>query len=176
MGTFTKQEFTGGFRTLGLDTLEKIRDSLDDLRVELKDEGKFLQIFKYAFNFYREPDKGKTIDIITADSLLGLLLPESNHVTKVRDFLKIQTEYKSINMDQWLGVLEFSKTIKDDFSNLEDDAWPSFIDSYVEWAKQQEDVKKKTSNHSRHNTHHEDSISAERSAEDLQSSRSDNNC
>jgi len=172
MGTFTKEEFTGGFRKLGLDTVDRIRDALDNLRAEVKDEAKFLQIYKYAFNFYREPDRGKTVDINTADSLLGLLLPECRHVDKMREFLKIQTEYKSVTTDQWLGIFEFSKTIKDDFSNLADDAWPSLIDSYVEWARQH-DVKKKHSNHSRHNTHHEESKSAERSTEDLKSSRSD---
>jgi len=155
MGCFTKEEFTGGLRNLGLDTIDKIRDSLYDFRQELTDENKFNQIYKYAFNFYKDPDKGRNLDIATADSLLGLLLPNNYHVTQFRKFLNVQTETKVVTMDQWMGILEFSRTIDNDFSNLDDDSWPTIIDSYVEWAKSQ--IEKE--GHSRQNTQHEESES-----------------
>jgi len=137
MGTFSKEEFTGGFRALGLDTIDKIRDRLDDFRAELKVQKTFTEIYNYAFQFYREPDKGRSIDVTTADSLIGLLLPEGRHIKQIRQFLKVQSEYKVINMDQWMSILEFSRVIDENFTNFEDDgAWPTLFDSFVVWSKQ----------------------------------------
>jgi len=169
MGTFTKDEFVGGLRTLGLDTIEKIQDALDDLRSEVNDQATFVQIYKYAFEFYREPDKGKNIDTTAAHSLLGLLLPTGQHISRIRQFLSEQTEYKVINMDQWLGFLEVSRSIDENFGNLlEDDAWPSILDAYVEWAK---------SNNIKNNAHsarsREENESAERSIGGVKSSKSE---
>lgn len=169
MGTFTKEEFIGGLRTLGLDTIEKIQDSLDELRNELSDEVTFVQIYKYSFAFYRDADKGKNIDINVADSLLGLLLPKAPHILLLRQYLLEQSEYKVINMDQWVGFLEFSRTIDETFSNVqEEDAWPSIIDSFVEWVRSNNKVNNSPSGRSR-----QENESGERSTGEASKSHSD---
>jgi len=41
-----------------------------------------------------------------------------------------------INKDQWTQFLEFSATVKSDFSDYDEGAaWPVIFDDYVEWAK-----------------------------------------
>jgi len=169
MGTFTKEEFIGGLRSLGLDTLEKIRDSLDDLRSELSDETTFAQIYKFAFIFYKESANAKNIEINVANSLLGLLLPNRRHIPLLRQYLLEQTEYNVVNMDQWLAFLEFSKTVDDNFGNLEeDDAWPSLLDSFVEWVKTHKVDTRLNCGRSR-----EENESAERSIGGVKSSKSE---
>ncbi|KAA8579386.1 hypothetical protein FQN60_016816 [Etheostoma spectabile] len=51
------------------------------------------------------------------------------------DFAR-QSKYKGMNKDQWYNVLEFSRTIKADLSNYDEDgAWPVLLDEFVEWKK-----------------------------------------
>jgi len=46
----------------------------------------------------------------------------------------VQTNYKAINADQWTSLFEFIVTIKDDFSNYDENAaWPCIMDDYVQW-------------------------------------------
>jgi len=54
----------------------------------------------------------------------------------LRLYLKEQTSYKSVNLDQWMNILEFSRTIRADFTNYDENgAWPVLLDEYCEWAK-----------------------------------------
>jgi len=138
IGSFTKEEFVGGFRQMRLDTIEKIRGKLDSFRAELADMDTLQQVYAFSFNFYKASDK-RNIDIDTSDALLGILVPNEIHISQLRSFLKQQTQYKVINRDQWLSFLEFSRVVASDLSNYEDDgAWPVLIDSFVEFLQEQQ--------------------------------------
>lgn len=92
-------------------------------------------------------------DLATSDAMLDLLMGgRFPHTERLRQFLKEvcttptgqhrliyplqQTSYKSINLDQWMNILEFSRTIKADLSNYDENgAWPVLLDEYCEWAR-----------------------------------------
>jgi hypothetical protein len=50
------------------------------------------------------------------------------HMTAFRTFLKevrvplMRIQYKVINMDQWMSILEFSKSVKEDLSDYDENA------------------------------------------------------
>ncbi|PPR96377.1 hypothetical protein GOBAR_AA24290 [Gossypium barbadense] len=51
------------------------------------------------------------------------------------EYLKIQSDYKVINLDQWMGFFRFCNEISfPDLSNYDPDlAWPLVLDNFVEW-------------------------------------------
>jgi len=137
MGIFTKEEFVGGLKGLGLDSIEKIKIKLDSFREELNEKEKLSQVYRYSFHFYKDEKEKKSIDLETVDTMLQILIQNKPHVTLFQKFLKKQKQYKVINLDQWMSILEFSSTIGPDYVDYEEDgAWPVLVDMFVEWAKQ----------------------------------------
>lgn len=136
MGYFKKDEFTTGLQALGVDTVDKLKGHLKVFKSELDDPSKFKDIYRYAFGFAKEKEQ-KILDLATADGMLDLLMGSRfPHTEKLRQFLKEQTTYKSINLDQWMNILEFSRTIKADLSNYDENgAWPVLLDEYCDWAR-----------------------------------------
>jgi len=134
MAYFSKEEFSG-LQKLGVDSLAKLKTQLTNFRKDLDDAAKFKEIYRYAFVYSKEKEQ-KIIDLATADALIGLVLANKPHSETLRQYLKEQTTYKSLNQDQWMNILEFSKSIKADLSNYdENSAWPVILDEYSEWAK-----------------------------------------
>eukprot|EP01112_Ceratiomyxa_fruticulosa_P021767 TRINITY_DN7785_c0_g1_i2.p1 TRINITY_DN7785_c0_g1~~TRINITY_DN7785_c0_g1_i2.p1 ORF type:complete len:273 (+),score=64.76 TRINITY_DN7785_c0_g1_i2:180-998(+) len=139
MGYFKRDEFVGGLQKMGVDSLPKIKSHLPTLRKDLDDQSKFKEIYRFAFFFAKENDQ-KILDLATSDAMLQLILKPyfPTIIDKFCKFLNIQTSYKSLNLDQWLSLLEFCRTIKEDLSNYDENgAWPVILDEFVEWAKEQ---------------------------------------
>jgi len=136
MGFFSKTEFINGLQKLGADNVSKLKGQLSNFRRDLDDQAKFKEIYRFAFGFAKERES-KIIDLATADALLALVLGNRYpHTEPLRQFLKEQTTYKSVNLDQWMNILEFSRSIKADLSNYdENSAWPVLLDEYCEWAR-----------------------------------------
>lgn len=150
MGYFTKEEFMAGLEKMNVDSVEKLISSLPMMRKELADPTKFKEIYRYAFQFSKSDKEQKSLDLETADGILGLLLGGYEnedvsikpypHMTAFRTFLKEQTQYKVINMDQWMSILEFSKSVKEDLSDYDENAaWPVLLDMFVEWKREKSD-------------------------------------
>ena len=59
----------------------------------------------------QEPQQ-KILDIETAVQMLHVVLPEGNeHLEPFSRFLKEQTEYKYVNLDQWTSFYRFSEEV-----------------------------------------------------------------
>lgn len=54
----------------------------------------------------------KIIDVDTAITMLSLTMPQSPHTALFTEYLGEQTEYKTINMDQWTGYLRFTQEVR----------------------------------------------------------------
>jgi len=137
-GYFTKCEFLKGFESLGCYDMVTLKQQLLKLTETLKnDSPKFSDLYKYSFGFASEVDSKKSLDIEAASSMLELILPDGPHTGSFVSFLRSQQQYKTINRDQWLCFLEFSKTVQKDLSNYdESEAWPLLIDEFVEYVKE----------------------------------------
>ncbi|XP_042901219.1 DCN1-like protein 4 isoform X2 [Parasteatoda tepidariorum] len=132
MGFFTKSEWLRGLKDLECDSIAKIRNKIDYLRSLLNDPVIFKSLYRYAYDFARDKDQ-RSMDIETAKAMLQLLLGRQWPMySSFHQFLE-QSKYKVINKDQWCNVLEFSRFIKPDLSNYDEDgAWPVLLDEFVE--------------------------------------------
>ncbi|EAL71442.1 hypothetical protein DDB_G0272016 [Dictyostelium discoideum AX4] len=141
MGYFSKNEFSSGFEKLQCSDLSTLKKQLNSTSQKLKhDSTKFTDLYKYAFGFASEVESKKSVDLGTAAEMLKLLLPEGPHTTNFAAFLCTQPN-KSINKDQWLCFLEFSRTVKADLSNYDDsEAWPLLLDQFSEWVQQEKRI------------------------------------
>jgi hypothetical protein len=54
MGEFTAKEFKDGLMKLGVDSIDKLRKKLPELRGELSSDVTFKPIYNYAYDFSRE--------------------------------------------------------------------------------------------------------------------------
>jgi DCN1-like protein 4/5 len=141
MGFFSRQEFIDGLKKLQVDSIHKLRQTFAaQLMQDLKDAKKFKQIWKFAFLFTKDAES-KVLDIPTADALMTLLLPQDTttfpHTRNFQNYLLQQKSYQVLNLDQWTNFLDFNEQIKPDFSNYnEESAWPTILDEFVEWSKQ----------------------------------------
>ncbi|KAM9972954.1 hypothetical protein ACTFIR_012325 [Dictyostelium discoideum] len=141
MGYFSKNEFSSGFEKLQCSDLLTLKKQLNSTSQKLKNDSiKFTDLYKYAFGFASEVESKKSVDLGTAAEMLKLLLPEGPHTTNFAAFLCTQPN-KSINKDQWLCFLEFSRTVKADLSNYDDsEAWPLLLDQFSEWVQQEKRI------------------------------------
>jgi hypothetical protein len=132
---YTKEQFVGHLQKLNVDTIAKLKAQLPSMRLQLDDVNQFRDIYRFAFTFTKEPDQ-KILDMSMGISLLDLIMADKPHAKRFVQFLQQQSSYKALNMDQWINFLEFSRTIKEDFSNYdENSAWPVMIDEYAVWAQ-----------------------------------------
>ena len=58
----------------------------------------------------QEP-RQKIIDVDTAVQMLQLTMPHDPHTPGFTQFLQAQTEYKSINQDQWTSFWRFAQEV-----------------------------------------------------------------
>ncbi|GAM24581.1 hypothetical protein SAMD00019534_077560 [Acytostelium subglobosum LB1] len=138
MGYFTKQEFVTGLSELGIDSLAKLQSHLPSLRKDLDDANNFKEIYRFAFLFSKESENNKILELANACDMISLVLcPKYEQATQLIDYLtNHQKSYRGINMDQWLSIFEFVKTIAPDASNYDENgAWPVLLDEYVDWVK-----------------------------------------
>ncbi|KAK2993658.1 hypothetical protein RJ640_009473 [Escallonia rubra] len=135
-----KDEWHIGLKALRVDTIGKLKKRLSDLMQEVMKPENFEDFYLYAFRYCLTEEKQKSIDIESICILLDLVLGSQfrPQVDTFTEYLKIQNEYKVINMDQWTNFFRFCKEIS--FPDLENydttEAWSLVLDNYVEWMKE----------------------------------------
>ena len=140
MGFFTRDEFIRGCVALGVPsakagiTAAGIKERLPSAATEVESKRDALVDFHtYAFKFCLTEPLQKTLDLDTACAMLQLVLPGAPHTEKFCEFLKEQTEYKRVTLDQWTSFLRFNEEVAEDCSGYDEtQAWPLLIDLYVE--------------------------------------------
>ena len=131
MGKYTREEFMGGMRKMGTDSIEKLKAKLPSLRAELQDENRFKEVYEYSFGFARELNQ-KTLALEVAMALWKVLLHDWAMVDEWCDFL-MENHKKAIMQDTWSQTLEFSRSIGPDLEGYDPaGAWPYLIDEFVE--------------------------------------------
>jgi len=134
--TFTKAEFEAGCKKLGVDTVDSLKAKWPSFKTVLSTPSSFKEVYKFTFNYMKEEPGHKTVNLDIAKAYLALLLTGRPHVQSFLEYLDQQTEYRGLNTDQWMTLLDFISTVNEDLSNYDENAaWPVVLDSYVEWKR-----------------------------------------
>ncbi|CAI9285670.1 unnamed protein product [Lactuca saligna] len=139
-GYFTQEEWRTGLKSLRADTLKKLKKELSELEREVAKPNNFEDFYRFSFRYCLTEDKQKSLDIESVCVLLDLVLGPyfRLQIDSFCDYLKIQKEYKVVNMDQWTNFFRFCQEIK--FPELENydacQAWPLILDNFVEWLRE----------------------------------------
>ncbi|KMZ60984.1 DCN1-like protein 1 (Defective in cullin neddylation protein1-like protein 1) [Zostera marina] len=134
MCEFSRQEFIGGLQTLGVDSIDKLREKIPLMRAEMKDDQKFGDIYYFSFGWAKEKGQ-KSLALDTAIGMWQLLFAEKCWplMDNWCQFLKVKHN-KAISRDTWCQLLEFFKMIDPTLSNYDaEGAWPYLIDEFVEY-------------------------------------------
>ncbi|KAI5660432.1 hypothetical protein M9H77_29225 [Catharanthus roseus] len=141
-GYFTLDEWRRGLKALRADTVTKLKKALPDLEREVRRPSSFVDFYSYAFRYCLTEEKQKSIDIESICVLLDLVLGSQfrPQVDLLIQYLKIQIDYKVINLDQWMGFYRFCNEISfPDLSNYDPTlAWPWILDNFVDWIKEKQ--------------------------------------
>lgn len=139
MCEYTKDEFVGGLSKMGVDSVEKLKRRLPELRQELRDPSKWHEIYNYAFSWAREKGQ-KCLQLETAVAMWQLLFTGDRRWEYIDEWCAFLQKYhnRAISKDTWVQLFEFVKNIKPDFTNFDPtSAWPYLIDEFVDHMREQ---------------------------------------
>ncbi|GER45809.1 defective in cullin neddylation protein [Striga asiatica] len=131
-----EDEWRRGLKALRVDNVKKLKKSLPELKKEALKSVDFEDFYLFAFRYCLTEKKQKCLDIestcILIDLVLGFQYPAQ--VDSFIQFLKIQSDYKVMNMDQWKNFLRFCEEISfPDLQNYDTcEAWPLLLDNFVD--------------------------------------------
>ncbi|XP_031280455.1 DCN1-like protein 4 [Pistacia vera] len=142
LGYFTQDEWQKGLKTCKVDSLRSLKKAVSELGKEVKEPSQLEDFHSFAFRYHLTEEKQKCIDIETICELLNLVLRSQFclQVDSLIEYLKVQSDYKVINLDQWVNFLRFCREISfPDLQNYDEaQAWPLILDSFVEWLREKQ--------------------------------------
>jgi len=138
LGVIKRSEFVDGYTPLGLDSMDKIKADMNNVREMLKNKVQFRDFYRWLFDFIKEEPDRKSVDLEPAlDFLKCVLPPHFPLLDQFVEFLKEQ-KTKTVSCDVWTQAFEFGRDIKADLSNYEvDGAWPVLFDDFVAYVNDQ---------------------------------------
>ena len=166
LGTFQKEQYIEGWKSIAgskkCDSIEAQMKLLETLREELKadapvrgdranesKQGLFHRTYEFTYTFAR-PEGQKSLPMADALAFWDLIIPYAPSLNTSsgnftlrqfnlwKTFLQEKGKDRAISKDTWMLFLDFTKEIDSDFQNHDfDAAWPSQIDDFVEWARNQ---------------------------------------
>ena len=158
MGFFSKSEFLHGLRVLGaIKSIPQLKKSLSSqCKTTMANPNEFHSFYTFAFRFCLTEHGQKIIDVPTCIALLQTIYPEGRFTTALCEYLEHhQQDYKTINLDQWDNILRFSREVKEDMSNADENpAWPVLLDNFVEFVLKKAHKQKNTHKHNGRTTLH----------------------
>jgi len=167
VGTFLRQPWIDGWKSLECDSLDSMKAALPRLRDKLaNDRSYFSSVYNYTFDFAKNSGQ-RSITVETAIAFWELLVPHgltgtalehtSDEDTDDDEDIQMEAEEgwkseftdwwfeflktkggKGVSKDTWTMFLHFIRTIDSKFENYDCEAsWPSSIDTFVEWVKKE---------------------------------------
>ncbi|KAK4058659.1 hypothetical protein OIO90_000103 [Microbotryomycetes sp. JL221] len=150
-GSFNRDDFVNHFSQARIASDEDLKECLRDSEVLFYDdiddagfcfshetERRFESFYNFLFGFLKEEGQ-KSLKGEVAIAAWSIVL--SPKYTTAKQFVEyaesLGTGFKGVSVDLWQQLPEFCKTMGDNLENYSDmDAWPSSIDSFVEWHRQ----------------------------------------
>ncbi|KAF7197975.1 Defective in cullin neddylation protein 1 [Pseudocercospora fuligena] len=146
LGNITRDGFIDGLSDAGVDSLPKIRNLVLQRQSQLpSDRELFKSVYNHTFQLGLQ-EKQKALAMDTAIELWRVVFtaPSFEWSTTNTPWLDWWFEYyegkvkKAVNKDLWKQTLNFAEQSKKDESLSfwnEESSWPSVIDEFVEWIK-----------------------------------------
>ncbi|BGO89723.1 hypothetical protein NBRC10512_004378 [Rhodotorula toruloides] len=142
-GSFSRADFKRTFEPFNIASSPALSDWLAKAHDEIMDsadEYEFRRFYAFVFPFLKN-EGAKTIPGEMAVAMWGTVLaPKYPLAESFVEYATAQGEkFKAVSLDVWTQLLEFCESVQPDLTGWsEDDAWPSTIDSFVEWKKQKD--------------------------------------
>eukprot|EP00282_Hemiselmis_andersenii_P000796 CAMPEP_0114116006 /NCGR_PEP_ID=MMETSP0043_2-20121206/4271_1 /TAXON_ID=464988 /ORGANISM="Hemiselmis andersenii, Strain CCMP644" /LENGTH=312 /DNA_ID=CAMNT_0001208305 /DNA_START=23 /DNA_END=958 /DNA_ORIENTATION=- len=152
-GELTLEGFTAGCDAIKCFSVDEIRNKAPTLLREVSggkvdpsraasSEQSFQAFHSFVYDMLRPEGKKyieKEMAMLALQAIfLGLEGRESRHIELFVKFLTAREKLEILNNDQWKGFLQFSRDVDAAFSGYSDaDPWPSLLDDFVTWAKEQ---------------------------------------
>ncbi|KAK4332751.1 Defective in cullin neddylation protein [Rhodotorula toruloides] len=142
-GSFLRDDFKRTFQPFNIASSAALSGWLAKAHDEIMDsadEYEFRRFYAFVFPFLKN-EGAKTIPGEMAVAMWGTVLaPKYPLAESFVEYATSQGEkFKAVSLDVWTQLLEFCETVQPDLTGWsEDDAWPSTIDSFVEWKKQKD--------------------------------------
>lgn len=119
-----------------VDSVDALKNKWPTFKTVLSTTSSFKDVYKFTFNYMKEDPGHKTVNLEIAKAYLALLLSDRPHIKSFLEYLDQQTEYRGLNADQWMTLLDFITNVNEDLSNYDENAaWPVVLDAYVEWRR-----------------------------------------
>lgn len=148
MGEMSREGFIKGWQERNCDTVDKQKAYIKTLKRELPgSKDLFTRIYRYTFTVAKAPgQKAVPLDMAIAywELLFSSSLSAVQWASPNTPWLSWWTEFltsswkKSVNKDMWNETLKFAQlTLVDEAMSFwnEESSWPSVIDEFVEWVK-----------------------------------------
>jgi len=149
-GYFYKDEFVDGMKSLRCSNATQLKKNLKDSLKDLDNPTKFKELYEYAFKFSKgDKENSRTIDTESAKGMIQILMTGRFELGEKFALFLEQSNYKAMNLDQWMCLLEFARNVKSDLSNLneKDNFWPLIIDEFIEWMDKDKNPNKSEEDH-----------------------------
>lgn len=148
MGEIQREGFVNGWQERSCDTIAKQKAYIQSVKKDLPaNKELFTRVYKHTFTVAKTPGS-KAVTLEGAVAYWELLFSSELSAVKWQSpgtpWLSWWTEFlnsswkRSVNKDMWVQTLKFAElTLSDEAMSFwnEESSWPSVIDEFVEWVK-----------------------------------------